>query len=513
MKNKILLVLIGIIFIPNVYAFEKNKFVYSQLNTSGNLVKTSVTSELIINNNEKIKDETELKNILNINGKETYEISGNNINWTNNGNNIFYNGELDKILPVEVNIKYYLNNKEVDIKDLYNKKGSIKIVYSFKNNSKKSVLVNGKNESVYTPFVVTLGTIIKNENNSNISIDNGEVVSSGNKSILIGLSSPGLYESLGLKELSSLNKITIKYDTKKFSKNDTYVVLSSKLLDKTDLSIFDKLNETYNSINTLQSSMDLIDSSSKELSNSINKINNGTNILDSKVEELSYFMNQIKDGSIKTDEGLKEIINVLEQSINYFSDAKIQDLNNLKLENTEVINSYTLINNSIKANKVNECISSGESDIELCASNKLSVDANYIGNVKVIKLMTENNNVIDNTLSTINNLKDLYSNLVKLEEGTSNLSLNIIKINDAISLLNTNVNSLNLNISKLNGGAYNLSSGISTFNEEGVKTITNYSSTFSSYTNKINALVKLSKNYNGFASNNSNNTTFIYVIK
>lgn len=210
MKNKILLVLIGIIFIPNVYAFEKNEFVYSQLNTSGNLVKTSVTSELIINNNEKIKDETELKNILNINGKETYEISGNNINWTNNGNNIFYNGELDKILPVEVNIKYYLNNKEVDIKDLYNKKGSIKIVYSFKNNSKKSVLVNGKNESVYTPFVVTLGTIIKNENNSNISIDNGEVVSSGNKSILIGLSSPGLYESLGLKELSSLNKITIK---------------------------------------------------------------------------------------------------------------------------------------------------------------------------------------------------------------------------------------------------------------------------------------------------------------
>ncbi len=38
-----------------------------------------------------------------------------------------------------------------------------------------------KNETLYTPFVVTFGTIINN--GTNISVENGKVISNGSKKI------------------------------------------------------------------------------------------------------------------------------------------------------------------------------------------------------------------------------------------------------------------------------------------------------------------------------------------
>ena len=44
-------------------------------------------------------------------------------------------GNIKKELPISVDIKYYLDGKEISAKKLEGKKGNVKIVYSFKNNS------------------------------------------------------------------------------------------------------------------------------------------------------------------------------------------------------------------------------------------------------------------------------------------------------------------------------------------------------------------------------------------
>ena len=62
-------------------------------------------------------------------------------------------------------------------------------------------------------------------------------------------------------------------------------------------------------------------------------------------------------------------------------------------------------------------------------------------------------------------------------------------------------------------GTSTLRNGISTYNNEGIKVLSSYSTKAKTYPNKLEALTKLTDEYKGFASNNTNTTTFVSVIK
>ena len=65
----------------------------------------------------------------------------------------------------------------------------------------------------------------------------------------------------------------------------------------------------------------------------------------------------------------------------------------------------------------------------------------------------------------------------------------------------------------LKDGATTLSNGTKKFNKEGINKLSNYASTIKKYSNKVDKLVELSKDYKGYASNNSTTTNFISVVK
>ena len=62
-------------------------------------------------------------------------------------------------------------------------------------------------------------------------------------------------------------------------------------------------------------------------------------------------------------------------------------------------------------------------------------------------------------------------------------------------------------------GINNLANGILKFNNEGVTELSKYVLKVNSYSERVENLVKLSKNYHGFASGNADNTSFVFVIK
>ena len=146
-----------------VNALTKNETVYSKLNNDGT-VKSTVVSEYLKNTDETINDQTDLTNILNLNGTEKYTIDGTNIVWDAKGKDIYYQGESNKELPVSLNISYKLDGKDITLDELLGESGRVEITLKYTNNDSHSVLVNGTYQTLYTPFVVTLGTIIKNEN-------------------------------------------------------------------------------------------------------------------------------------------------------------------------------------------------------------------------------------------------------------------------------------------------------------------------------------------------------------
>lgn len=91
---------------------------------------------------------------------------------------------------------YYLDGKEIKPDDLAGKSGKLKIKVDYTNNTKTTVDINGKKETMYTPFVLMTGMILPQDTFSNVKIDNGKVISDGSRNIVIGFGMPGLQESL-----------------------------------------------------------------------------------------------------------------------------------------------------------------------------------------------------------------------------------------------------------------------------------------------------------------------------
>ena len=250
----------------NTKALSKEETVYGKLDSNG-IIKNVFVNEHLINNDklDTINDYTELKNILNLNGDETYDLKDSKIIWNANENDIFYQGNYEGTLPINLNITYKLDGKEMKASDMLGKSGKVEIIVKYTNNDKHNMFINGKYETIYTPFVITFGTSIDEKNNQNIAINNGKVVSNGTKNFIVGLSTPGLYESLKVSNLKGLDTIKISYDTTSFELGPIYSIVTPKLLSNEDLKIFDKIDNLTNKVNTLQKNMDLIENSSLKL--------------------------------------------------------------------------------------------------------------------------------------------------------------------------------------------------------------------------------------------------------
>ena len=239
-----------------VFANTKDETVYTKLNNNSESYSTIVSDKLSNDNDDEfLKDITDLLNLENTKGDEKFSQDGENITWEAQGKNIQYRGETNKNLPVTCHIKYELDGNEVEAKDIIGKTGKVKITLEYTNNEVHTVKVNGKNVKMYTPFVVVAGTIFDNTENSNIKISSGKVIENGNKTIAIGLAVPGMQESLGISsdKFNIPSNIEFEMDAKDFEMNNIVAFATPKLLETEDLKMFDELDKIYSQVNTLQS--------------------------------------------------------------------------------------------------------------------------------------------------------------------------------------------------------------------------------------------------------------------
>ena len=266
-------VLLGtmLVYQAPVLAFTKDETVYSKLDASGNAYNTIVSDHIRNTEKEKIiNDITDLLNLKN-NGEQEYTVDGNNLIWKADESDIYYQGESQKELPIECSIKYELDGKEVSAKEIAGKSGNVKITIEYTNKDKHVVKINGKDETLYTPFVVVCGTIINNENNKNIEIKNGKMIDNGNKTTLIGITLPGMQESLGIskEKLEIPNKVEITMEASNFEMENIVTYVTPKIIESSDLDMLNDIDEIYSKVNELQSS-------SKQIEDGANKLKDGT---------------------------------------------------------------------------------------------------------------------------------------------------------------------------------------------------------------------------------------------
>lgn len=411
--------------------------------------------------------------------------------------------------------------KKNGVGEILGKSGDVKIVLNFKNTLKNTIKVNGKNEILYTPFVMTVGTILSSNENTNVSITNGEAVNTGTRDILVGIVAPGLYDSLNLEELKNMDKIEISYTTSSFKLNSIYIVATPKLLAKTDLDVFDKMDEIYSKVQTLQDNMNIIEAGAKEVQTGINKISNGEAEISNNLAIAINGIKELKAGSVELDTGLNKVIEALnaaqEELTNSDNESSISQLKYLKSQNANTIN--TLI---AKSGTTFENLSTMYAQYNLKTyagtdATLTSIKSTY----ELITLLSANNTAIDKTITSLTGistqittlLTELNKNLVNIENGASKISAKLDELRLGVNKIYNGSTELATGANKAYIGTETLANGIATFNKEGINTLSSYANKLKTYSDKVEALTNLSKDYKGFACNNSESTIFVYTIK
>lgn len=524
----------------SIYAKTKTETIYATLNYKGEVEKTTINTKLSEIEKGNIIDYTNLEKIKNINGKEKFERDGKKLTWKSTGKDIYYQGVLNDSLPITVQAKYYLNGKEMQPNKIKGKKGNIKIEINLMNND------YNLESSAYVPFVVNATMILDNNKNQNINITNGKTISTGTKTVLTSISAPGLYESIKIDELSSLNKIEISYDTTDFEINDIYFITTPKLLSTIDIENINKLESTTNSIYELQDGMNKLDDGAKKLLEGSNKITAESEKLAGSLEVLSMGQNTLNDNiqgiTSKVNDAtttlltLNEILtniyqnnfNITEEDFNKLPEeikATIISIIEVYKQDEELMQKIEMLNNSLetiynlyelgKNNEealVNVLKEKGLDDktIELLINVKRLYESKYEENKELImKLKSNLDNLIIGEQGVLNTISS-YLTIVQeksneLSNGSSTLAEGLTKAYEGSVRLTNALSSLSTSTS-------DMSNGITKINQEGINKLTNVSNELGEYSSKARTLINLSNNYKGFSSDDADETIFIYKI-
>ena len=551
-----------------VLGYTKDETVYSKLDASGKNYETIVSTHIKNTEDEEIiRDLSDLLNVKNTSGDETYTQNGTTFEWKANKNDIYYQGNTDKELPISCEVKYELDGEEISANDIAGKSGKVKITLQYKNKEERTVNINGKNVKMYVPFVVMTGTIIQNENAKNVEVSSGKVVDDGTKTIVVGMAMPGLQESLGLSDddIKIPSNIEITMDATNFKTSSIMSYITPKVLEEDDLKILDDLDEVYSQVNTLQTSM--------------NQIQDGANTLKDGTTELEAGANTLKEGVISAYNGAQTISSEVAKSTKSLKNDKSEAIDEVTLkaikqqaaESSKLTEKQkTQITAQAKASSVlteeqkaqitaqakasatltekqkaqitaqakASSILTDDKKAEIIATAQKSYPTELSDAEKALLIGTAQNVATQTAVTTAlttaqetatstamqtsttvakqvgNQAKKQFTNQVISQMTTLGNGLN--QLTSGLSQLNDGASSLADGTTQVNDGANTLAEGIKTFNEEGIKKICNYiNGNVKDLTTRIDKLTELSKEYNTFTmvdGENKGEVKFIMII-
>ena len=179
---------------------EKDETVYVLAGADGSVQKI-IVSDWIKNTlaSATLTDSSELTDVENVKGDETYTMDASNARvWDAAGNDIYYQGNIEKELPVTLKVSYTLDGKSVTPEDLAGKSGHVVIRYDYENKQYETVTIDGKQEKIYVPFAMVTGMLLDTDTFRNVEVSNGKLLNDGSRYVVAGIALPGMQESLGL---------------------------------------------------------------------------------------------------------------------------------------------------------------------------------------------------------------------------------------------------------------------------------------------------------------------------
>lgn len=272
---------------------------------------------------DSLEDKTELSDIENIKGDESFTLGGDNsCVWDAQGNDIYYQGNIEKELPVQMSVCYTLDGQAIAPEALAGQSGHVTIRFDYQNMQYEEVLLDGKTENIYVPFTMLTGMLLDTEVFRNVTISNGKLINDGDRIAVVGIAFPGLQEDLAIskEKLDIPDYVEISADVENFEMGMTMTLATTELFGAIDSDKLD-LHELSDAMAELTDAMDqLMDGSSQlydglctlleksgDLVSGINKLAEGAAQLKAGAESLDSGAAQLQAGAAQLSSGLNTL--------------------------------------------------------------------------------------------------------------------------------------------------------------------------------------------------------------
>ena len=296
-------------------SFSKSETVYAVMNGDGSIKSTTVSEHLYSASGlSGVTDKTTLTDIQNTESDAEFTQNGEELVWNTEDTDVYYKGNTDKALPIDVKVTYALDGQEAALEDLIGKSGHLTVTVALKNNETGTVNVNGKDRTIVTPLITAVGVILGGDA-SNVTAEHGMVESAAKSSVAAFVTLPGVKDSLsGLlpDEVDSIedylqDTVTVEADVTELTCPQVMVACATSTAALGTSNVFD-----LSSINDLTDGINQLNDAMSQLMDGASQLVDGTSQLANGVLALLDGANTLNNGAAALDDGLGRLTNGLD---------------------------------------------------------------------------------------------------------------------------------------------------------------------------------------------------------
>ena len=296
-------------------SFSKSETVYAVMNGDGSIKSTTVSEHLYSASGlANVTDKTTLTDIQNTESDAEFTQNGEELVWNTNDTDVYYKGNTDKALPIDVKVTYALDGQEAALEDIIGKSGHLTVTVNLKNNETGTVNVNGKDRTIVTPLITAVGVILGGDA-ANVTAEHGMIESAAKSSVAAFVTLPGVKDSLsGLlpDEVNSIedylqDTVTVEADVEDFTCPQVMVACATSTAALGTGNVFD-----LSSINDLTDGINQLNDAMSQLMDGASQLVDGTSQLAGGVLALLDGANTLNNGAAALDDGLGQLTNGLD---------------------------------------------------------------------------------------------------------------------------------------------------------------------------------------------------------
>ena len=296
-------------------SFSKSETVYAVMNGDGSIKSTTVSEHLYSASGlANVTDKTTLTDIQNTESDAEFTQNGEELVWNTNDTDVYYKGNTDKALPIDVKVTYALDGQEAALEDIIGKSGHLTVTVNLKNNETGTVNVNGKDRTIVTPLITAVGVILGGDA-SNVTAEHGMIESAAKSSVAAFVTLPGVKDSLsGLlpDEVDNIedylqDTVTVEADVEDFTCPQVMVACATSTAALGTSNVFD-----LSSINDLTDGINQLNDAMSQLMDGASQLVDGTSQLANGVLALLDGANTLNNGAAALDDGLGQLTNGLD---------------------------------------------------------------------------------------------------------------------------------------------------------------------------------------------------------